>query len=94
MTAPAAASPSWFLFLEAQTGEKMSEQITLKLSGMSCRACAALIQDELLETPGVDTAQVSFEEKQAQVVFERQTVDAQTLIERVTELGYQATVDS
>jgi copper chaperone CopZ len=68
----------------------MKEQIVLKLDGMSCHACAALIQDELSDAPGVQSAAVSFEQKQAVVQFESDQTTPLELVSVVTNLGYQA----
>jgi copper chaperone CopZ len=68
----------------------MSEHLALTLSGMTCQACAALIQDELRDTPGVVRAEVSFERRRAEVEFEAERVAVAELLRRVSKLGYQA----
>ena len=70
----------------------MREYLSLSVSGMTCHACAALIQDELRETPGVTRAEVNFEQRQAVVEFEAERVTASELLARITHLGYQATL--
>jgi Cu+-exporting ATPase len=70
----------------------MIEQIELTLSGMTCHACAQLIQEELSETQGVTRAEVNFEQRRARVEFNPSLVETATLIKRITELGYQASL--
>ena len=69
----------------------MNAHLSLKISGMTCHACAALIQDELRETPGVTQAKVDFEQRQAAIEFEAEQVTTAELLKRIQELGYQAT---
>jgi copper chaperone CopZ len=70
----------------------MKQQITLKLDGMEGYACAALIQDELLDMPGVSAVRVSFDQEQAVVEFDKDKVNADALIRHVREIGYHATL--
>ncbi len=68
----------------------MKQQITLKLDGMECHACAALIQDELLDMVGVNAVRVSFEQQQAVVEFDKEQTNLDRLIQRVRDIGYHA----
>jgi len=69
----------------------MSERIELTLSGMTCHACAELIQDELRDAEGVVQAEVSFEGKRALVEFDAERTAPAQIIQRIGDLGYQAT---
>jgi copper chaperone CopZ len=70
--------------------EVMNAHLSLALSGMTCHACARLIEEELRETPGVERAEVNFEQRQAAVEFDDSRVTAADLIKRISDLGYQA----
>jgi copper chaperone CopZ len=70
----------------------MKQQITLKLDGMICDACAALIRDELLDTPGVNAVRVSFDQQEAVIEFDKDRVNTDSLIQHVREIGYHATL--
>ncbi len=60
---------------------------TLNITGMTCGHCVAAVTDALEKVPGVSSAKVSLE--QAQAVIEG-TADLQTLINTVSEKGYNA----
>ncbi len=64
----------------------------LHIEGMHCDSCAADIKETLEETAGVQAADVTFKRKTAIVDFDDQTVQQSTLIKKIQDLGYKATV--
>ena len=62
------------------------------IDGMHCESCAALIKETLEETAGVRDAQVTFSGKTAVVNFDENTVQQKTLIKKLQDIGYRATV--
>ena len=62
------------------------------IDGMHCESCAALIKETLEETAGVRSADVTFSGKTAVVNFDEDTVQQTTLIKKIQDLGYKATV--
>jgi copper chaperone CopZ len=62
------------------------------IKGMHCESCAADIKETLEQTAGVERADVTFNGKTANVDFDEQVVQPQTLIKKIQDLGYQATV--
>ena len=62
------------------------------IQGMHCESCAADIKETLEETAGVSGADVTFNGKTANVEFDENVVQQTTLIKRIQDLGYQATV--
>lgn len=62
------------------------------IKGMHCGSCAENIKETLEETAGVEKADVTFNGKTAVVVFDPETVQQQTLIKKIQDLGYNATV--
>ncbi|MBA3439437.1 MAG: heavy-metal-associated domain-containing protein [Pyrinomonadaceae bacterium] len=64
----------------------------LNITGMHCESCALDIRETLEETAGVTRADVNFSDKQAVVEFDEQTVQQSTLLKKIQDLGYQATV--
>ncbi|HQU16275.1 MAG: hypothetical protein B7Z66_00175 [Chromatiales bacterium 21-64-14] len=66
----------------------MSET-TLKVSGMTCGHCVSAVTKALKGVPGVESADVSLEKKQAVV---KGSADAQALVRAVTGEGYGAEV--
>ena len=62
------------------------------IDGMHCESCAASIKEALEETAGVERADVTFGGKTAVVNFDENTVQQTTLIKKIQDLGYTATV--
>lgn len=62
------------------------------IKGMHCESCAADIQETLAETAGVEHANVTINGKTAVVEFDDNTVQQKTLIKKIQDLGYNATV--
>jgi mercuric ion transport protein len=69
-----------------------SETVELKISGMLCEACAAVIQHKLLETPGVAAATVDYPGGRAAVQYDPTRTDPARLIATVKRAGYQASL--
>ena len=62
------------------------------IEGMTCDSCAANIKETLEETAGVREADVTFKRKTAIVNFDEQTVQQSTLVKKIQDLGYTATI--
>lgn len=62
------------------------------IQGMHCDSCAALIRETLEDTAGVRHADVNFGGKTAVVNFDENTVQQATLVKKIQDLGYNATV--
>jgi copper chaperone CopZ len=62
------------------------------IQGMHCESCAADIRETLEETAGVERAEVTFNGKTANVTFDDAVVQQSTLVKKIQDLGYQATV--
>jgi len=62
------------------------------IKGMHGASCAAKIKGALEQTAGVRNIDVTFNGKTANVEFDENTVQRQTLIKKIQDLGYQATV--
>ncbi len=66
--------------------------VRLTLGGMSCASCVASIQGALAALPGVQQATVNLLLERADVVYDPLVTDPHTLIQTVTELGYEAAI--
>ncbi len=64
----------------------------LKISGMTCDACATHVRQALEKVPGVQSARVSYAQGSAEVTLAGGT-PADTLIAAVDALGYRARLD-
>ena len=62
------------------------------IQGMHCESCAADIKETLKDTAGVRNADVTFNGKTAVVEFDDRVVQQATLMKKIQDLGYQATV--
>lgn len=63
--------------------------ITLTLSGLHCGNCVKSVEKALNEVPGVEKVSVTLSPQQAIVEGE---VEAQTLIDAIDEIGFEATI--
>jgi copper chaperone CopZ len=61
----------------------------LKIDGMVCGSCAALLEKKLSQMPGVRRAEVSFEKKQAILDYDPRSVDPSRFAKSVTDAGYK-----
>ena len=64
----------------------------LNIEGMRTDSCAATIKERLEDTAGVREVDVTFQRKTAIVEFDAGVVQQSTLIKKIQDLGYQATV--
>lgn len=65
--------------------------VTFKVEGMHCTGCAATIQALLERSAGVRKATVSFDEGQARVLYDPQSVSEGQLIATIEQGGYRVT---
>ncbi|HHW12958.1 MAG TPA: copper-translocating P-type ATPase [Firmicutes bacterium] len=65
-------------------------KVTLKITGMSCAACAARIEKKLNSLAGVTKAAVNFATEQAVVEYDPAQVKVTDMLRAVETLGYQA----
>jgi P-type Cu+ transporter len=76
--------------LEVNHWSLQMENITLKLRGMSCAACARGIEDAINSVPGVNECSVNFGAEQATVAYEPRKTDLPAIIAAVDAAGYTA----
>ena len=67
--------------------------LNLRIEGMTCDGCAALVQNALRKVPGVQTASASYPQGRAVVTFDSSSPPStSSLVEAVEKAGYQAAV--
>ncbi len=71
-----------------------TERVLIAIEGMSCTSCASGIKAMLKRTPGVISAEVSYERREAIVDYDADKTSREKIVEAVTKLGYKATVKS
>ncbi len=65
-------------------------QAVLSVSGMHCASCAALVEEELTQRPGVISAVVELEGGRATVAYDPDRCDVADLCQAVRQAGYDA----
>ena len=68
----------------------MKEEFNIQ--GMHCDSCAVDIKETLEVTAGVRSVDVTFKRKTAIVEFDEEVVQPGTLVKKIQDLGYTATV--
>ena len=66
----------------------MSETTTLKVSGMHCPSCKALIEMDLRKQEGVNSVVVNLDGGEAWVQFDPSVMSIEKIKEIIEELGY------
>jgi Cu+-exporting ATPase len=66
-------------------------EVELAVQGMTCGACAAKIQKELNEIPGIEAA-VNYATETAMVAFDGDSISEATVIKAIEHAGYSARV--
>ena len=67
----------------------MTEILQLTVRGMTCGGCENAVRQTLRQLDGVDDVKASHEENLVGVTFDPDKVDASTIKERISELGYE-----
>ncbi len=65
-------------------------ETTLNIQGMTCDHCVSVVQQALLEVPGVHCAEVSLQQNQAAVVYDGTSTSPSELAEAVQGAGFEA----
>jgi len=68
-----------------------SQTVTLAVAKMTCAACPITVKKALSRVPGVTEVSVSFERKQATVVFDNAKTTVSALTRATTDAGYPST---
>ena len=67
-----------------------SDEITLRIYGMTCSSCTSTVETELCKMPGINSVVVALATETAKVVFDRGIVGPREMVERIEELGFDA----
>ncbi|NLC11032.1 MAG: heavy-metal-associated domain-containing protein [Firmicutes bacterium] len=66
----------------------MSENIVLRIEGMSCKHCQAAVEDALKKLEGVESVKVDLKEGKSYITFDSSLLTKENLIEAVVKAGY------
>lgn len=69
-----------------------TERVKIAIEGMHCTSCAQGIKVTLKRTPGVITAEVSYEQREAVVEYDPSRTSPAKIVEAINNLGYKAKV--
>ena len=72
--------------------DQQPARVTLSLSGMHCESCAAGIAAMLKRTDGVMKADVSYDERRANVDYDAAKTSPEKIVEAIEKLGYKAVI--
>jgi Cu2+-exporting ATPase len=75
---------AWVRDIDEKTGE-----LTLMVDGLHCGACVWLIEQFLLQQPGVVSARVSLTTRRLSLRWEKAAVQVETMVAGVQQLGYR-----
>lgn len=65
------------------------ESKIFKVEGMSCMHCVHAIKTAVGSLPGIGKVEVDLMGKKVEVAFDPAQVDNQSIIEKITEAGYE-----
>ncbi|GIW94847.1 MAG: hypothetical protein KatS3mg110_2888 [Pirellulaceae bacterium] len=91
--------PHWMGFILGGAGSSGTDvanspdqqQVVLEIKGMTCAACASIVEKSLRSVPGVTAASVSYEKSRAVVLVPKgQEVPHDALFQAVHHAGYEA----
>lgn len=68
------------------------QTVTLSVPGMTCSACPITVKVALNKTPGVEKAEVSYEKRQARVLFDDARTSVTALVQATANAGYPSSV--
>ncbi len=69
-----------------------TERVQIAINGMHCGNCARGIKAMLKRTPGVVSAEVNFEQKEANVEFDPSATTREKIVEAINNMGYKASL--
>ncbi|KAI0060218.1 heavy metal translocatin [Artomyces pyxidatus] len=67
-----------------------SDEITLRVYGMTCASCTSTVETELAKMPGITSVAVALATETAKIAFDRGLVGPREMVERIEELGFDA----
>jgi len=67
-----------------------SDEITLRIYGMTCSSCTSTVETELGKMAGISSVAVSLATETAKITFDRGLIGPREMVERVEELGFDA----
>ncbi len=70
---------------------KQLDEITLMLDGLTCAACAWLIEKQLGKQPGIESVEVNYSSMLAKVKWQHELIELSQILKCIRDIGYLAT---
>ncbi|TFY54275.1 hypothetical protein EVG20_g9770, partial [Dentipellis fragilis] len=67
-----------------------TDEVTLRIYGMTCSSCTSTVETQVGAMPGVNSVEVSLATETAKIAFDRALVGPRELVDRIEELGFDA----
>ena len=64
-------------------------EIKLKIEGMHCAGCSNRLEKILNNVDGVESAKVSLEEKSADIKYNEEEVELNTILQEIEDSGFK-----
>jgi len=68
------------------------ENVTIKVSGMSCQHCVQSIENALQQSNGVDKVLVDLNEEKAYIEYDPSKINEEKLLQAIKDAGYEGTI--
>ena len=65
------------------------KEIKLKIEGMHCAGCSSRLEKILNNVDGVESAKVSLEEKSANIKYNEEEVELNTILQEIEDAGFK-----
>ncbi len=65
----------------------------LKIEGMHCGACALLIDGDLEDKDGVESAQTNYAKSETELEYDEEKIKEKDILKTFEEIGYKATFE-
>ncbi|HKY33954.1 MAG TPA: heavy-metal-associated domain-containing protein [Candidatus Polarisedimenticolia bacterium] len=94
LTAPAAAGPLPAAVAASESGPAARDEakVVLKVRGMTCGSCSAIIREEVRKLDGVVSVTADYEKGTATVTYLKSKVTIERIVETVNKTGFKATM--
>ena len=65
------------------------KEIKLKIEGMHCAVCSNRLEKILNNVDGIESAKVSLEEKSADIKYNEEEVELNTILQEIEDAGFK-----
>ena len=65
------------------------KEIKLKIEGMHCAGCSNRLEKILNNVDGIESAKVSLEEKSADIKYNEEEVELNTMLQEIEDAGFK-----